>query len=246
MSTKDSVLAYEFSMVEIKRLLSHYAIEKGARHTPNAKNVKSVMMALGIRQRLRPTLHQEIHVVNESIPQLSKNLDLKKGTVDDILAFLTWAGICQTIRKGGGRGKNPTVRRLEIQDYGSGYSKHGVGESSDRVGISVVHNGERGIHDGELPDTPIIQPSSKPVCEPIHFTNTCESGYEIEKLIEAYGEEFEQDVVVGVDIETIPELAREVEENMAMEVAWVGTEMAESPKNACLKLARAIAGKYTS
>lgn len=240
-----SVLALEFPIEEIKRLLCEFAKEKGDRHAPSAKSVKSVMLALGIRQRSMPRLYKDLHVTNESVPQLSKALDLKKGTVDDVLAFLTWTGLCRTIKKGGGKGKNPTVRRLEIEDYESGGQKTGAGEDTSGVGISTYHDGEQGIHDGELPGTPLVQPLLKPVCEPTDITAACEEGYGIEELIAAYNHEIERTVILGADLDTFPDEFQHVDTATATKATVVESRSAVDPKEACLRSVRAIASKYT-
>jgi hypothetical protein len=205
MSIDAAVEALEIPASEINDLRMRYRNEKGARHTPSTINVKAVLMALSIRQRKRPLLCADHHVVNESVPQLMEYFGLKKSTIDDVLAFLTWAGICRTIRQGGGRGKNPTVRFVDFDRYVLGKSKGSAGGIEMSVGEIRFPPGETSQLDGELPNTPLVKPSLKPVCVPSSILNSHETGFELDKIMHAYQPEIDAHADTFCDMDTLPD-----------------------------------------
>jgi hypothetical protein len=204
-STSASVKALEIPLSELVRLRILYKAEKGSRHTPSIPNIKLVLLTLCVRQRRRSRINSEIDVVNESIPQLREETGLSKSTIDDVLAFLMWIGLCRTIRQGGGRGKNPTVRHIDFDRFVSGNLRSGTGELQLCVGEMCLPDGELPQFIGELPDTPLVKPIHKQCCVPGSIEISHENGFEIDKIMDAYQPEINAHTISSCDLDTLPE-----------------------------------------
>ena len=200
-----TVKAVEFPVEELERLRILYASEKDHRHTPSIPNIKLVLLVLCARQRKRSDLNPAHEVVNESVPQIMGATGLKKSTVDDVLAFLTWIGLCRTIKKGGGKGKNPTIRFVDFENYVLGGPVIDVGETGIQVGDQGFSDGEISQLDGELPDTPLVKPLLKPVCIPSSIQNSHETGFELDKIMHAYQPEIDAHTYPSCDMHLLPE-----------------------------------------
>jgi hypothetical protein len=204
-STSASVKALEIPLSELVSLRNLYKAEKGSRHTPSIPHIKLVLLTLCVRQRKQPRMKFEFDVVNESIPQLMEETGLRKSTIDDVLAFLMWIGLCRTIRQGGGKGKNPTVRHIDFDGFVSGNLRAGTGDFQLRVGEMSFPDGELPQLIGELPDTPSLKPLLKPVCVPDSIQISHETGFEIDKIMDAYQPEINAYVIPSCDLDTLPE-----------------------------------------
>lgn len=186
MTVRIAVQALKLPNDQLEKLLGRYAVEKGSRHTPSVTTVKMVLVALSIRQRKRSDLGCDGEVVNESVPQIMAYWDLKKSTVDDALAFLTWSGVVRTIKKGGGRGKNPTIRQVYFDGFESGNREIHDGESLLHDGESELRDGETFEQDGESPDTPLVKPITNPICKPVDECPLSANEPDLDQLIEYY------------------------------------------------------------
>lgn len=186
MTVRIAVQALKLPNDRLEKMLGLYAAEKGSRHTPSVTTVKMVLVALSIRQRKRSDLGCDGDVVNESVPQIMAYWNLKKSTVDDALAFLTWSGVVRTIKKGGGRGKNPTIRQVYFDGFESGKREIHDGEPPLHDGESELSDGETFEQDGELPDTPLVKPITNPLCKPLDEYPLSENELDLDQLIEFY------------------------------------------------------------
>ncbi len=92
-----------------------------------------------------------MHTADESLKQLYEATGISTSSCSDVLRFAEWAGLCKTVRKGGGPNKLPTVRSLISEGFPAKKSKEQNGEISD-------HNGEVSDHNGAFPQTPKVIP----------------------------------------------------------------------------------------
>ncbi len=129
------------------KLKEYSEVVKG-HHTPSVKNTKAVLKEIGIRQRSRGF---KMHTADESLKQLYEATGISTSSCSDVLRFAEWAGLCKTVRKGGGPNKLPTVRSLISEGFPAKKSKEQNGEISD-------HNGEVSDHNGAFPQTPKVIP----------------------------------------------------------------------------------------
>lgn len=145
---KSAILVSELPIEYLKLKLKEYSQVVKGHHTPSVRNTKAVLKEIGIRQRTRgfgePT-------ANESLKQLYVATGISTSSCSDVLRFAEWAGLCKTIRKGGGANKVPTVRSLISEGFPAKKSKEQNGEISD-------HNGEVSDHSGAFPQTPKVIP----------------------------------------------------------------------------------------
>lgn len=145
---KSAILVSELPIEYLKLKLKEYSQVVKGHHTPSVRNTKAVLKEIGIRQRTRgfgePT-------ANESLKQLHQATGISASSCSDVLRFAEWAGLCKTVRKGGGPNKVPTVRSLISEGFPVKKSKEQNGEISD-------HNGEVSDHNGAFPQTPKVIP----------------------------------------------------------------------------------------
>ena len=145
---KSAILVSELPIEYLKLKLKEYSQVVKGHHTPSVRNTKAVLKEIGIRQRTRgfgePT-------ANESLKQLHQATGISTSSCSDVLRFAEWAGLCKTVRKGGGPNKLPTVRSLISEGFPAKKSKEQNGEISD-------HNGEVSDHNGAFPQTPKVIP----------------------------------------------------------------------------------------
>ena len=113
MTTEVANVFYDFPSSVFKELLVEYRKLAGAKHTPSIRSVRSVTAYLGHRQRTKPKYG--VDAVDDSIQQIAEKCEMSTSGVSDVLRFLEWAGLATTMRRGGGRRKLPTVRRLNIE-----------------------------------------------------------------------------------------------------------------------------------
>jgi hypothetical protein len=133
----------------LRRKLEEYSETVKGHHCPSVVSVKAVLKEIGIRQRQRKGF--DFPTANESLEQFSKATALSKSTVSDSLRFCEWLGLCETVRKGGGPNKVPTVRRLVEEGFP-------VQNTNNQIGEIVRHNGEESDHNGAFPQTPRVLP----------------------------------------------------------------------------------------
>lgn len=238
-----TVMAADFPVEELERLRNLFASKKGHRHTSSIPNIKLVLFVLCARQQKRYKLNPDHEVVNESVPQIMKQTGLKKSTVDDVLAFLTWIGLCRTVRKGGGKGKNPTVRFVDFENYVLGRAIVDDGGTGIHVGEQILSAGELSQLDGELPDTPLVKPLHKPLCIPSSFENSIETGFEIEKIQIAYQLEIEAGEYEHCDPDTLPEISVLFNRGTIPQTDRSTSAKTVNPKDECMRKVRDLVSK---
>ena len=145
---KSAILVSDLPIEYLELKLKEYSQGVKGHHTPSVRNTKAVLKEIGIRQRTRgygePT-------ANESLKQLYVATGISTSSCSDVLRFAEWAGLCKTVRRGGGPNKVPTVRSLISEGFPAKKSKEHNGEISD-------HNGEASDHSGAFPQTPKVIP----------------------------------------------------------------------------------------
>ena len=114
-------------------------------HKPTARTVKGVALQLADRQKYSPLHHQDC--VNTTLEQLADYCVLEPSSISDALRCLEYLGIVKTIQKGGGIGKKPTVRYVNL----SAFTQWGIPpfELNKESKQMPEHNGEIGKHNGE-------------------------------------------------------------------------------------------------
>lgn len=148
MTTEVANVFYDLPRSVLKDLLAKYRLVAGAKHTPSIRSVRSVTAYLGHRQRSKPKYGTD--VVDESIQQIAEKCEISESGVSDVLRFLEWTGLITTLRRGGGRRKLPTVRRLNID--AARHLHHGI--QSELIGFgSDLHGKGADLH-GLFPETP--------------------------------------------------------------------------------------------
>ncbi len=152
MTTEVANTFYDIPTATLKSLLRVYRSEIGSKHTPSVKAVRAVAGYLGHRQR--PKRQFRTDVVDDTLDQIAEKTSGSKASTSDTLRFLEWAGLLTTLRRGGGRHKLPTVRRLNTS---VAYQKHLgiVGELS-----GIFRDLHEKPHDliGAFPETPRVLP----------------------------------------------------------------------------------------
>jgi hypothetical protein len=136
-----SELDNSFLRIELKK----YSETVKGNHCPSVVTVKAVLKEIGIRQRQRKGF--DYPTANESLEQLSRATAISKSAVSDALRFCEWIGLCETVRKGGGPNRVPTVRRLVTTGFPAKKLNEQKGELSN-------HNGEEPDQNGAFPQTP--------------------------------------------------------------------------------------------
>lgn len=144
-----AVLVSNLDNAYLRSKLKEYSESVKGHHCPSIVNVKAVLKEIGIRQRQRKGF--DFPTANESLEQLSKATALSKSAVSDSLRFCEWARLLETVRKGGGPNKVPTVRRLVEEGFP-------VKNSNNLNGEIKKHNGEISDHNGAFPQTPRVLP----------------------------------------------------------------------------------------
>ena len=140
-----AVLVSELDNSFLKIELKKYSKTVKGNHCPSVVTVKAVLKEIGIRQRQRKGF--DYPTANESLEQLSRATAISKSAVSDALRFCEWVGLCETVRKGGGPNKVPTVRRLVTTGFP-------VKKLNELKGELSNHNGEVPDQNGAFPQTP--------------------------------------------------------------------------------------------
>ena len=110
MTIKVANAVYTLNNAVISSELRRFKAADGDKHVPSTEKTKSVMAYLGHRQRTKGS--SEVEIVDESVDQIVNATGISRGSVQDVIRFLAWAGWLITIRHGGGRSRKPTVRHL--------------------------------------------------------------------------------------------------------------------------------------
>ena len=115
MTTETANFFFGLDNDSIKSMLSEYRKNQppGSKHVPGVKAVKAIAPYLGHRQRSR-VKHGGI-AVDESLKQIGKATGYSDSTISDVIRFLGYFGFIETLKHGGGRNMQPTVRRLNTE-----------------------------------------------------------------------------------------------------------------------------------
>ena len=115
MTTETANFFFGLDNDSIKSMLSEYRKHQppGSKHVPGVKAVKAIAPYLGHRQRSR-VKHGGI-AVDESLKQIGKATGYSDSTISDVIRFLGYFGFIETLKHGGGRNMQPTVRRLNTE-----------------------------------------------------------------------------------------------------------------------------------
>ena len=119
------------------------------KHTPALDRVYLVLLYLSSRQRYREKYGER--VLDETIEQISLGV-ISYGSAQDIVQFLEWLGVLETVREGG-KG-NATVRQLLKPDYAIRSQNPVIKEQREtdkRNGITAFDNGIRGTKQRDKP-----------------------------------------------------------------------------------------------
>jgi hypothetical protein len=145
MTIKTALLVSEIDHSYLRKKLEEYSRSVKGNHCPSLVYVIAVLKEIGLRQRKRKGF--EVESANESLKQLSAATGISASSCSDVLRFAEWAGMCVTVRKGGGPKKTPTVRQLIAEGFPVARSRKQNGENHDQ-------NGEDEDHNGVFPQTP--------------------------------------------------------------------------------------------
>jgi len=142
---------YDLDRSVLVALLEDYAKEKGAKVRPGVHSVKVIAAYLGHRQRHRP--HHKTICVDDSHDQIARALAIGPDAVANALRFLTWAGYLETLKRGGGQSRKPTVRYVHTATP----TLRGIPRNieNERDGKYPLRDGKYPLRDAEYPVTPI-------------------------------------------------------------------------------------------
>jgi hypothetical protein len=115
MTTETANFYFDMDNQAIKAMLVEYRKSQplNGKHVPGIKAVKAIAPYLGHRQRSRPKYGGI--AIDDSLRQIHEKTGYSVSTISDVIRFLEYFGFIETLRHGGGRNKQPTVRRLITQ-----------------------------------------------------------------------------------------------------------------------------------
>lgn len=159
-------------------MISDYAasLPADSHHKPTARTVKQIALQLADRQKYSAIHRQDC--VNTTLEQLADYCCVKPASISDALRCLEFLGIVKTIRKGGGRLKQATVRNVNL----SVFTQWGMppfdpnkrkkqkpehnGELNEQHGEFEKHNGDIDDQHGKRPQTlnELLNKETKSIC----------------------------------------------------------------------------------
>jgi hypothetical protein len=115
MTTETANFYFDMDNQMLKAMLVEYRKSQPpkSKHIPSVRAVKAIAPYLGHRQRSRPKYGGI--AVDDSLRQIHEKTGYSVSTISDVIKFLEYFGFIETLRHGGGRNKQPTVRRLITQ-----------------------------------------------------------------------------------------------------------------------------------
>lgn len=112
MSIKLVLAVYSLDDDRVTHALGVFGQARGPRHKPSLRAVRDVLLYLATRTH--DHRRKGVQYVDESLGVIASQTRLGHGTVRDVIAFLGWCGVVETIRAGG---RNRAPHRLINIDY---------------------------------------------------------------------------------------------------------------------------------